>query len=329
MLSLGERKEVRGPMREDAMNLERYRDCHLCPRGCGADRVGGKLGLCRQTATCRISFAGPHYGEEPSFTGACGSGTIFFSGCSCRCFFCQNYQISTGGMGWNIAPDELVRTARSLALSGVHNLNFVTPDHFWPHIQYVCRELKKEAVSIPTIYNSSGYQRPDLIEEYAECIDIFMPDFKFARPELARECMGDERYPEIALNALQKMVERKGFLDPWDPTGVRPALRGVLVRHLILPGHVENSLTVLRRLREEFGKHLPLSLMSQFHPIPECLERRPLNRGITHREHEKVRNLVYELDFQNVYLQEIPDTADFRPDFSLEEPFERNTKKRG
>jgi putative pyruvate formate lyase activating enzyme len=215
-----------------------------------------------------------------------------------------------------------------LALSGVHNLNFVTPDHFWPHIQHLCRELKKGGVSIPTIFNCSGYQRADLVEEYAECIDIFMPDFKFAQPQLAKECMGDELYPDIALKALRKMVERKGFLEPWEPAGACPALRGVLVRHLILPGYVENSLEVLRLLRAEFGKLLPLSVMSQFHPVPECVERKHLSRGISREEHGKVRDLVYELDFQHVYLQEIPDTADFLPDFSLEEPFEGNKKRR-
>jgi putative pyruvate formate lyase activating enzyme len=316
------------PMKE-ATNFERYRDCRLCPRACGVDRVGGKLGVCRQTATCRISSAGPHYGEEPSFTGTRGSGAIFFSGCSCRCFFCQNYQISIGEMGGDITPDELVQTARSLASSGVHNLNFVTPDHFWPHIRRLCRELKKEGISIPTIFNSSGYQRLDLIEEYAECIDIFMPDFKFAQPGLARECMNDEKYPDIALKALRKMVELKGFLDPWEPTGARPALRGVLARHLLLPGHVENSLEVLRLLRAEFGKLLPLSVMSQFRSVPECVERKRLCRRIGREEHEKVRDLVYELGFRHVYLQEIPDTADFLPDFSLKEPFEGNKKKRG
>jgi putative pyruvate formate lyase activating enzyme len=310
------------------MNFDRYRDCHLCPRSCGVDRTNGKRGVCRQTATCRISSAGPHFGEEPSFTGTSGSGTIFFSGCSCLCFFCQNYQISAGGMGWEIAPDELIQTARSLALTGVHNLNFVTPDHFWPHIQHLCRELKKESVLIPTIFNSSGYQRADLVEEYAECIDMFMPDFKFAQPGLAKECMGDEMYPDIALQALRKMVELKGFLEPWDPTGERPAQRGVLVRHLILPDHVENSLEVLRLLRGEFGKLLPLSVMSQFHPVPESIERKHLCRGISREEHEEVRNLVYELGFQHVYLQEIPDTAEFLPDFSQDEPFEGNKKRR-
>lgn len=314
---------------------DRYRECHLCPRSCGVDRTNGssragrgKLGVCRQTATCRISSVGPHYGEEPSFTGTSGSGTVFFCGCSCRCFFCQNYQISAGDMGWEVAPEELVQTVRTLALSGVHNLNFVTPDHFWPHIQHLCRELKKGGVSIPTIFNSSGYQRADLVEEYAECIDIFLPDFKFAQPQLAKECMGDELYPDVALKALRKMVELKGYLDPWDPTGVQPAQRGVLVRHLILPGHVDNSLEVLRLLRAEFGKLLPLSVMSQFHPVPECVERRHLCRGISREEHENVRDLVYELGFRHVYLQDIPDTAEFLPDFSLEEPFEGNKKRK-
>lgn len=310
------------------MNMDRYRECRLCPRECGVDRTGGKVGICRQTATCRISSAGPHFGEEPSFTGTQGSGTLFFSGCSCRCFFCQNYQISAGGMGWEVEPDELLHTVRSLAGSGVHNLNFVTPDHFWPHIQYLCRELKKEGLSIPTIFNCSGYERADLVEEYAASIDIFMPDFKFAQPRLAQECMGDSMYPEVALKALRKMVELKGFLDPWDPTGIQPAQRGVLVRHLILPDHVENSLEVLRLLRAEFGKLLPISVMSQFHPVPECAEKKYLCRAISREEHEKVRDLVCELGFQHVYLQEIPDTTDFLPDFSMEEPFEGNKKHR-
>lgn len=158
--------------------------------------------------------------------------------------------------------------------------------------------------------------------------DFDLPDFKFAQSELARECMGDELYPDIALKALRKMVEWKGFLEPWDPTGAQPAQCGVLVRHLILPDHVENSLEVLRLLRAEFGKLLPLSVMSQFHPMSECVERKQLYRGIAREEHKKVMGLVCELGFQHVYHQEIPDTADFLPDFAQEEPFEGNKKRR-
>ncbi len=310
------------------MDMDSYRECRLCPRDCGVDRAAGKLGVCRQTAECRISSAGPHFGEEPSFSGTHGSGTIFFCGCSSRCFFCQNWQISMQGIGWEVTPDELVETARRLATSGVHNLNFVTPDHFWPHIAYVCRRLREIGVRIPCLFNSSGYQKPELVESYAEFVDIFMPDFKFADPALARECMGDGQYPDIALAALRRMVEQKGFLEPWDPSGRRPAERGVLVRHLILPGHADNSLRALRLLREEFGALLPLSVMSQFHPVPACVEREQLARTITPEEHRQVHDLVVELGFRNVYIQTLSRSVEFLPDFSRKDPFQGNADRR-
>ncbi|MFH0953157.1 MAG: radical SAM protein [Verrucomicrobiota bacterium] len=310
------------------MNMDLYRECRLCPRDCGVNRVEGKRGICRETAVCRISSAGPHFGEEPSFTGTRGSGAIFFTGCSSRCFFCQNVQISIENLGEPVTPEQLVAAARRLIKAGVHNLNFVTPDHFWPHIEHLCAELRREGISIPTVFNSSGYQRPDMVEKYAEFMDLFMPDFKFAQPALAGACMGDERYPEIALESLRKMLELKGFLEPWDPSGAHPAQRGVLVRHLILPGHVENTLAVLRLLRKEFGKLLPLSVMSQFHPMPLCFERGQLARRISADEHRRVYDLVIELEFQHVYIQNLAHDIEFLPDFSDPEPFKGNLRRR-
>jgi putative pyruvate formate lyase activating enzyme len=308
------------------MKTDLYRECRLCPRDCGVDRTKGARGVCGETAVCRISSAGPHFGEEPSFAGTKGSGTIFFAGCSSRCFFCQNYQISIEHMGREVTPEELLDIGRSLAASGVHNLNFVTPDHFWPHIEFLCRSLRAEGVTLPFLFNSSGYQRPDLVERHAQWMDLFMPDFKFVRPELARECMGDPRYPEVACAAIRKMVDLKGFLDPWDPGGVCPASRGVLVRHLILPGEVENSLEVLRILRHEFGRFLPLSVMSQFHPVPACRECGRLTRRITADEHRRVHDLVVELGFEHVYIQPASLGTDFLPDFSGPEPFRGNRR---
>jgi putative pyruvate formate lyase activating enzyme len=310
------------------VNRATYRECRLCPRDCGVDRTAGQLGVCGESAACRIASAGPHFGEEPCFSGTRGSGTIFFSGCSSRCFFCQNYQISIGHMGRVVPPEELYRTALRLIAAGVHNLNFVTPDHFWPHIRDLCARLQQEGRAIPTVFNSSGYQRADLIESYAEHMDLFMPDFKFADPELARQCMGDPRYPEMALEALGKMVELKGFLDPWDPSGAHPALRGVLVRHLILPGHVENSLSVLRLLRREFGRLLPLSVMSQFQPVPACFECGRLTRTINREEQTRVRELVTRLEFEHVFIQSAPETTEFLPDFARDEPFRGNRQRR-
>ena len=306
------------------MVFSAYENCRLCPRDCRVDRAAGEKGRCGETSACRIASAGPHFGEEPPFSGTNGSGTLFFSGCSSRCFFCQNYQISMENLGTNITPEGLIHAAISLIDLRVHNLNFVTPDHFWPHIAFLCEELRARGETIPFLFNSSGYQRPDMIEEYARHIDIFMPDFKFADPELARVCMGDARYPEIALASLRKMVERKGFLEPWDAKGRTTARQGVLVRHLVLPGHVENSLRVLKLLRSEFGRLLPLSVMSQFRPTPVCQRKELLTESLPSHEYWQVCDLICDLDFQHVFVQQLGDDTEFLPDFSSKEPFEGN-----
>ena len=297
----------------------------MCPRNCGADRVAGQVGVCGEAAGCRIASSGAHFGEEPCFTGTHGSGTIFFSGCSSQCFFCQNHQISLGHQGRVVDAEQFHTLARRLIHSGVHNLNFVTPDHFWPHVEQLCRRLRAEGEKLPFLFNSSGYQAPDMVPHYAACMDIFLPDFKFADPDLALVCMRDRRYPEITLEAVRRMVAAKGFLEPWDPEGGALARRGVLVRHLVLPGYVENSLAVLRLLRAEFGPLLPLSVMSQFRPVDLCIERRQVDRAVTPEEYARVCDLVTELGFRNVFLQPQAD-ADFLPDFNRDEPFVGNEK---
>jgi putative pyruvate formate lyase activating enzyme len=306
------------------MNLDEYKDCRLCPRQCGVNRLDGKKGYCRETAVCRIASVGPHFGEEPSFSGQKGSGTFFFSGCSSRCLFCQNYQISIENKGYEFSEDQLLQAALSLIEQGGHNLNFVTPDHFWPHIRNLCETLRARGETIPFLWNSSGYQEPSLIEDYARHIDIFLPDFKFADPKLAETCMHDRRYPEIAMASLRKMVELKGFLTPWDPTGRQTAWQGVLVRHLVMPGCVDNSLQVLRLLATEFGRLLPLSIMSQFEPIPNCEKCRLFTTRVSSKDYQRVCDEVETLGFKHVYIQ--PDMGDmaFMPDFDREQPFDGN-----
>ena len=308
--------------------MQRYQECRLCPRDCGAHRAAGQTGFCGEAAACRVASVGAHFGEEPCFTGTHGSGTFFFSGCSSQCFFCQNHQISLGHQGRAVDDEQLHTHARELIHSGVHNLNFVTPDHFWPHIETLCRRLRAEGETLPFLFNSSGYQLPDMVPQYAELMDIFLPDFKFAEPDLAFACMRDRRYPEFTLEALRRMVAAKGFLEPWDPDNGALARRGVLVRHLVLPGYVENSLAVLRLLRAEFGPLLPLSVMSQFRPVELCLERQEIDRAVTPVEYERVCNEVTELGFRNVFIQPHFGDADFLPDFSLSDPFAGNRKHR-
>jgi putative pyruvate formate lyase activating enzyme len=192
----------------------------------------------------------------------------------------------------------------------------------------LCHALQEEGIKIPKLFNCSGYQKPEMIEAYAEWMDMFLPDFKFAEPELAQMSMGDSRYPEIALKALREMVKLKGFLDPWDITGGKIATRGVLVRHLVLPGYVENSLKVLRLLHEEFGPGLPLSVMSQFRPVPGCYRKKKLERVLSVEEYDQVLDLTERLGFEKVYTQELREETTFLPDFKdPEDPFPGNRKR--
>ena len=307
------------------MPFSSYSPCRLCPRQCATDRLAGAPGICGETAELRIASSGPHRGEEPCFSGTRGSGAIFFSGCSCHCFFCQNWQISNPhGKGQAVSADEFHSLALGLIEQGVHNLNFVTPDHFWPHIEELCIRLRNEGIQIPFLFNSSGYQLPALISRYAAHMDIFLPDFKFADPSLARLVMRDARYPEIALESLRLMVAEKGFLEPFDPTGTESARRGVLVRHLVLPGHVKNSLRVLDILREEFGRWLPLSLMSQYTPIPATQAYAPFDRPLSDGEYQIAVNHAQNLGFENILIQPLEPSDEFLPDFEKEKPFRGN-----
>ena len=305
-----------------------YDGCRLCPRDCGADRTRGRTGVCGCTAELRIASAGPHFGEEPCFTGTRGSGAVFFAGCACHCFFCQNWQISSGRTSGRPYDAEAVHAlARGLIARGVHNLNFVTPGHYWPHIENLCRRLRGEGETLPFLWNSSGYETAVLVARQAEAVDIFLPDFKFADPALARAVMGDDRYPAIALDALRAMVAAKGFLDPFDATGAETARTGVLVRHLLLPGHVENTLRVLRLLRSEFGRYLPLSLMSQYLPIPATAARPPFDRAPLPDEYRAAVDCALELGFENLFIQPLADTRDFLPDFTRSSPFAGNAAR--
>lgn len=307
-----------------------YRDCRLCPRECGTDRAAGGRGFCRETDRVRVSSFVAHFGEEPPISGMRGSGTIFFSGCSMGCFFCQNHQISRGSLGEFLDFKMLCDRARTLVDQGVHNLNYVTPDHFWPHIRGIIGVLRDQCVSIPHLINGSGYHAAAVIREMTGFADIFLPDFKFADPELARCCAGRSDYPEVALAAIETMVNAKGLLDSWieEDGSCRPATRGVLVRHLILPGAAENSIRALTLLRERFGRYLPLSLMSQYRPTPRCEGRGPFDRPITADEYRCVHDAAEDLGFENIFIQPPAMNDDFSPDFNKKDPFLGNRKAR-
>jgi putative pyruvate formate lyase activating enzyme len=317
-------------LHDRAMNpMDLYKECRLCPRACGVDRVsGGRKGFCKENAELRVAYIGPHFGEEPPLSGTRGSGTIFFTGCSLRCTFCQNYQISRDGLGEALEMDELLKRVETMIKrDGVHNVNFVTPDHFFPHAFSLITALRERGHTLPMVFNLSGYQSRELLKLAHAHVDIYLPDYKYADRNLAERLSRCKDYPDAALSAIAEMVADKGFLDFFE-NDLSLARKGVVVRHLILPGYVDNSLDALTTLFLEFGRCLPLSLMSQYCPVLHH-EDANLNRPLTKNEFDRVYAHALDLGFDHLYVQ-IPEEAPvantakrpaFVPDFRLGRPF--------
>jgi putative pyruvate formate lyase activating enzyme len=315
--------------------IKPFESCCLCPRACRVNRCteGGaaKLGVCGETHQLRVAHVGAHFGEEPPIAGERGSGTVFFTGCSLKCSFCQNLQISQGGVGSALTTNGLVdRIEAMIQVLSVHNLNFVTPDHFFPHVFRVVDLLRAKGHTLPVIYNLSGYQSAELLRQAEDFVDIYLPDFKYADPRLAAKLSRCLDYPTFALEAIALMARQKGFLDTCVlEKGATVATKGLLVRHLILPGFVENSKEALTTLFIEFGPGLPISLMSQYHPVVRHRVG-SLNRFLSEAEFDAVYHHGLELGFEHLFVQ-FPEKAaasPFVPDFERAEPFEGNQRTR-
>jgi len=308
-----------------------YENCRLCPRLCKINRMDGrdttKAGFCGETDQLRVGYIGPHFGEEPPISGTNGSGTVFLSGCSLKCSFCQNHQISHQGLGAHVGLSELLRKLEELIRHNhVHNINFVTPDHFSPHIFRLISLLRQKGIDLPVVFNTSGYQSVEMLKHAEDYTDIYLPDFKYTDPHLAAALSKCRDYPQIALDAITEMVRQKGFLDVFRTEG-KIAMKGVLVRHLIIPGHTDNSINALTSLFLEFGRGLPLSLMSQYHPVRHY-DDIDLNRFLSEKEFNNVYSHALDLGFENLFVQ-FPKkdpghrsaASPFLPDFRQTEPF--------
>lgn len=313
--------------------FENYKRCTLCPRECKVNRTNQQIGYCGENDQLRISSIGAHFGEEPPISGKKGSGTVFFSGCSLKCLYCQNYQISLEGLGkfysCEQVADELEQLVRH---EKIHNVNFVTTDHFLPHAIRIVELLRERNISLPILYNTSGYQKVESVKALENYADIYLPDFKYADQKLAKALSKAEDYPERALTALIEMVRQKGFLDSFlEKKAI--AAKGVMVRHLILPDQVQNSKDVLTMLFLEFGKSIPISLMSQYYP-PAGLSGNDelgrydyLKRRVTLMEFDEVYEHALKLGLENMFVQfpqnfkSKQDKTDFVPDFNKDKPF--------
>ena len=311
--------------------LTLFEHCRMCPRDCGVNRLKegktGRKGFCGESHELRVAYVGPHFGEEPPISGERGSGTIFFTGCSLKCTYCQNVQISRGGLGTGMdGPGLFKAVVDMIRKDHVHNINFVTPDHFFPHVFDLISRLRRAGFELPMVFNLSGYQSAAMLRMTEDYADIYLPDFKYADPNLAFRYSRCRDYPAVALKAITEMVGQKDFVDiPGQGSSITK--KGVIVRHLILPGHVKNSLDALTGLFLEFGARLPLSLMSQYHPLVDQ-GAGSMNRPITPEEFDRVYSHALDLGFEHLYVQfpdeeikEPPAPSPFLPDFTRASPF--------
>jgi putative pyruvate formate lyase activating enzyme len=297
--------------------------CTLCPRECGVNRFEGGSGYCGMDAGFNIASICIHRGEEPVISGPDGICNIFFSGCNLHCLFCQNHEISRPG-------DNAIRTGQSLEsvliqiekilATGIKAVGFVSPSHVIPQVKTIIRGLKAKGLNPITVYNTNGYDKPEVIDDLADLIDVFLPDYKYVSTGIAEEFSDAADYPAVVIKAIKRMYYQKGSTLPLDKEG--RAENGLLIRHLVLPGHAEESKKVLRSINDELSAGVHLSLMSQYHPTPFVKDHLTLSRSLYKEEYEMVAEAMENLGFRNGWVQDMESYKNYRPDFNRDHPFE-------
>jgi len=298
-------------------------ECTLCPRECRVNRFEGGTGYCASDAGMNIASICIHRGEEPPISGPDGICNIFFSGCNLRCIYCQNHEISRPCSRENrrsITLNETLDTITGILNQGIKAVGFVSPSHVVPQVKAIIRGLNSRGMKPITVYNTNGYDKPEVIDSLDGLIDVYLPDYKYATPLLSGEFSDAVDYPLVALKALKRMYYQKGSTLQFDDDG--RAENGILVRHLVLPGHADESKSVLRILTDEISTGINISLMSQYHPTLFVKDHRDLNRVLYRSEYESVVKVMEDLGFRNGWLQDMDSYQNYRPDFSKEHPFE-------
>ena len=289
-----------------------YAHCELCPRRCGVDRTAGQLGFCRMPDELFAAKAMLHYWEEPVISAAYGAGTVFFSGCTLGCLYCQNDEISHQNFGKLLSPAALRETFERLIDDGAQNIELVTPTHFLPSIL----PALTPKLPVPVVYNCGGYESVETLRQLEGLVDIYLPDFKYSDDRLAAKLSAAPDYAETAAAAIREMYRQVGAAVIED----EQMTRGVIIRHLVLPGCIDNSLGVLDWIAESFPKKdVLVSLMSQYVPMGRAKNMPPLDRRITQEEYDAVLSYLYLLELDNGYTQDFSAaTAEYIPDFDLE-----------
>lgn len=297
-------------------NMNKYEDCLLCPRKCGINRSTGQTGVCGVSSEIKVARAALHYWEEPCISGKKGSGAVFFSGCSLHCVFCQNREISDGKEGKVISKERLSDIFMELADKGANNINLVTPGQYIPDIVWAVNDAKSRGMKLPIIYNTSGYENVTELKLLEGIVDVYLPDFKYMDSTLSAMYSRAKDYPSVAKQALSEMVRQQPDVVIDDATGL--IQKGVIVRQLLLPGHVNDAKAVLKYLYDTYHDHVYISMMSQFTPI--ALKDYPeINRTVTRREYERLIDYALEIGITNAFIQEGDVAKDsFIPAFDCE-----------
>ncbi len=282
-----------------------FSPCSLCPRECEAERSKGKIGVCKASKDVKIASFNLHFGEEPPISGIKGSGTLFFSGCTLKCVFCQNYPISHLCNGEFYSIDELANIFLYLQKKGAHNINLVSPTPYLYHFVKALYISFKKGLKIPIVYNTSGYEKKEIVSKLRGIVDIYMPDFKYFSNKLSLKYSGVNNYFENAFNSIKEMFEQREELEV-DKYEV--AIKGVLIRHLILPGSIEDSKKVLKTISDSSFKKSYLSLLSQYFPAYKAASVRAysnINRRIAIDEYNEVKEYAVSLGFSQGWFQDV------------------------
>ncbi|MCI8384640.1 MAG: radical SAM protein [Clostridia bacterium] len=278
--------------------------CNLCPRECNVNRANGKVGKCRATDKIRIALFSIHDFEEPCISGEKGSGTVFFSNCNLNCVYCQNYEISQQGKGKDITTEELANIMLKQQERKAENINLVTPTSYVLPIIEAIKIAKQKGLSIPIVYNTNAYEKVETLKLLEGQIDIFLPDFKYADNNLGKQYSNVDHYFETATKAIEEMIRQVG-IPKLDERGMMK--QGVMIRHLVLPGELENSKRVLKWLKDHISDEIYLSIMAQYFPTYQTKNMKRLNRKLTKKEWEEIERYVEMLGITNGYLQELGD----------------------
>ena len=282
--------------------IELLKKCQICPHKCKIDRTQNQIGRCKSKDTVKIAKASVHQYEEPCISGENGSGTVFFSNCNLSCEFCQNYEISQKGIGKEISIERLAEIFLEQQEKGVNNINLVSPTSYAVQIIEAIKIAKNKGLHLPIIYNTNGYENVETIKMLNGYIDVYLPDLKYAEEDLARKYSKIENYFNIATSAIKEMYNQVGTHE-YDENGI--IKKGIIIRHLILPNHTENSKKVLKWIKENMPEDITVSVMAQYFPTYKAKNIDDIHRTITKHEYQKIENYLYMLNIKNGYIQEL------------------------